>query len=290
LIYPAVSSRVLSTFVCREVNGTNYLVADFTLNCYDDRWNTYLPFSVSMALLYPIGVPLLFFSLIRKYRFHPLSVVSIGFLYEAYETDTWYFEMVDMSVKLILTSILAFLPTGAQLPVGLVVIGLYLSVILIRRPYIRDLDDRLHMLALCEIGLLLLCGLTLETVGGFGENTGVDIALSTLLIAIILLTLGLFILNAVRFVVRLVRKYQNRVARLRESDTQETSRLFLLVVAMVECCSKRKLSRSRGVSENELMIMGNPAAADQLDVTVLEANKQQIGASQSTPKESARFL
>ncbi len=33
LLYPGISSRVLSYFICRRVNDVNYLVADFTEVC-----------------------------------------------------------------------------------------------------------------------------------------------------------------------------------------------------------------------------------------------------------------
>jgi hypothetical protein len=54
-VYPSVSSQVLSFFICRQVNGTNYLVADFTLECFNDRWNRYLPFAIIAVFVYPIG-------------------------------------------------------------------------------------------------------------------------------------------------------------------------------------------------------------------------------------------
>src|SRR4051794_11657356 len=34
LLYPAVSSQVLSFFICRDVAGVSYLVADFSLECH----------------------------------------------------------------------------------------------------------------------------------------------------------------------------------------------------------------------------------------------------------------
>lgn len=39
LVYPGLSARVLSVFVCKEVQGTYYLASDFSLQCYDERWN-----------------------------------------------------------------------------------------------------------------------------------------------------------------------------------------------------------------------------------------------------------
>ncbi len=56
-MYPAVSSRVLSFFICRTVSGTSYLVADFELECYNSEWYQYLPVALVGLLLYPLGIP-----------------------------------------------------------------------------------------------------------------------------------------------------------------------------------------------------------------------------------------
>ena len=59
-------------------------------------------------------------------------------------------ELVDMLHKLILTSLLAFLPMHWQMPAGLVTIMLYSIFILAVRPYVRKNDDGLHLLANVE--------------------------------------------------------------------------------------------------------------------------------------------
>src|SRR5688500_12172817 len=57
LMYPAVSSQILSFFICHEINGRQFLTVDFTLECGSDRWNRHLPLAVIGILVYPIGVP-----------------------------------------------------------------------------------------------------------------------------------------------------------------------------------------------------------------------------------------
>jgi len=273
LIYPAVSSRVLSTFVCRHVNDSYYLVADFTRLCYDDTWYAYLPYTICMVFVYPIGIPLLFYLLIRFLR-QGESMSSIGFLYEAYEKDTWYFELVDMFVKLILTSLLAFFPTGAQLQMGMAVIGCYINIILVFRPYIRTLDDQLHLVALNEIMLLLLCGIILQFVGGFEQNTGVDAVLSVLLITIILGTMLIFVYNALRFAVKLIRVYQNKKARRKAGDLVEKEedscciKLLSFILNRATRSSRVKSTfaavRSEEQTTDILLMQRNPLALDEL--------------------------
>ncbi len=54
LMYPAISSRVISFFICQNVNGTNFLVADFSARCGDDTWLKWLPLAISAVIAYPV--------------------------------------------------------------------------------------------------------------------------------------------------------------------------------------------------------------------------------------------
>jgi hypothetical protein len=97
LIYPFVSSTVLKFFICKDVYGTEFLLADFTLQCGDSRWDSYLAFAILMTILYPIGVPIFFFWMVSRYRhrLHEAGVqLQLGFLYAAYHPTMWWFEMV----------------------------------------------------------------------------------------------------------------------------------------------------------------------------------------------------
>jgi hypothetical protein len=51
--------------------------------------------------------------------------------------DAWYFELVDMSHKFIMTSILQFMSTFVQIRFGMAISIAYLCIILIRQPYYR---------------------------------------------------------------------------------------------------------------------------------------------------------
>jgi hypothetical protein len=153
LLYPGVSSRVLSVLVCRNVNGVNYLAADMSLKCgsSDSEWNDYAGLAAFFTLVYPIGIPIFFFALLWRHR-HDLRTTAtqadFGFLYEAYTSQTWWFELVDMANKLILTSLLLFLPLDWQMPTGMIVITLYIIAVLLLQPYVRNGDDQLQQIGI----------------------------------------------------------------------------------------------------------------------------------------------
>jgi hypothetical protein len=67
-------------------------------------------------------------------------------------------------VKLVLTSLLVFLPSDAQMACGMLVCGCYLVLVMLLRPYCRLLEERLHCVAYTELLLIFTTGLTLQNI------------------------------------------------------------------------------------------------------------------------------
>lgn len=85
LIYPTISSNVLALFVCQNINGVDYLVADMSQLCYSDTWYSYIYIGATFSVLYPVGIPLFFFYRLYLHR-EKLEAASVraenGFLYD----------------------------------------------------------------------------------------------------------------------------------------------------------------------------------------------------------------
>jgi hypothetical protein len=69
------------------VNGTDYLVTDFSIHCGDERWNAYLVYAIIMTILYPLMIPVMFGYLLNKNHSAGLmndirTRMSLGFLYQ----------------------------------------------------------------------------------------------------------------------------------------------------------------------------------------------------------------
>jgi uncharacterized membrane protein len=83
LMYPIVSRNVMAMFVCKTINGVDYLSADFTLKCYTDIWKKYVGAAAFMVLVYPVGVPAFFGFMLWRYRTRlqePGVRMQLGFL------------------------------------------------------------------------------------------------------------------------------------------------------------------------------------------------------------------
>ncbi len=219
LMYPTISARVLSFFVCRDINGTRYLAADFHLECNDSDWSRNVPLAIICLLVYPIGIPLVIFIILYRNRNRlliPEVALAYGLLYEGYHARYYYFELADLVEKLLLTSILQFFVPGAQCLVGLAIIGVYMGVIWILGPYVRRIDDRLSLFIQAQLYLILLMGATLQRVEFIPESKE-DVLGSTILLIVLFALVGLLLYHGTVFVRDWYRNYQ-RSRRLKKEE------------------------------------------------------------------------
>jgi hypothetical protein len=80
----------------RYVGDDAYLVADFSLLCLTPEWNTWAIVAAFATLVYPIGIPIIFFILLRRARQSMNTLATrmpLGFLFEGYHTTSWWFEL-----------------------------------------------------------------------------------------------------------------------------------------------------------------------------------------------------
>ena len=112
-------------------------MGDFSIECGQALWNSYAGGLAVFLLLYPIGIPLVYFLRLQKLKSslrNPLTQLELGFLYLAYSEPFWWFECLDMLFKLIMTSVVVFLPNQMELTAGLIITTLYLIWMLLFNP------------------------------------------------------------------------------------------------------------------------------------------------------------
>jgi len=218
-MYPAISAEVLDFFLCVQINGIWYLVNDFSLNCYDSSWNKYLGLNIFLVFLYPVGIPCFMFYMLYRNRRRlrdPATLQSLGFLYEAYHLKQWWFELVDMLNKFFLTSVLAFFPINAQMPVGMVWVNMYTTVVLFTKPYVRLYDDRLQLYANIHLFLIMLMALTLQS-NPFTPGSSTDVFASVLLLIVLGLLLVCLLFNSYVFFRKFIRNRQ-RIHKIKNEE------------------------------------------------------------------------
>lgn len=130
LLYPLLSRTVFRTFDCQTLyedtaNVTSkelWHVDDYSVDCSSDSHKTFQRIAWVFVVLYPIGIPLVFLLLLwrddrhRKQSKHVLgSASSFDFLRRDYKDDYYFFEVVVLLEKLLLTGILTFIDQGSVL-------------------------------------------------------------------------------------------------------------------------------------------------------------------------------
>jgi len=174
IIYPSVSATVLKLFHCRNVEGTWYLTSDYRILCYDLQWSGYAAVGFLAIFIYCLGIPAVYFALLwtnraalhnRKHPQHETVKDRLGFIYIAYEEEAWWWELVMLAQKLLLTGLLIFIKpdTITQLAAGFLISFTFFCVHVRVNAYVKDTEDRLQYYAMISISLTLFGGILYKT-------------------------------------------------------------------------------------------------------------------------------
>jgi hypothetical protein len=168
-----------------------------------------------------------------------------------------------MTHKLIVTSLLALLPSDGQLPVGMVIVLIYLILLLYLHPYIREDDDSLHLLCQVELLLLLCVGYVFYTLpANQSYTTFDDTVISIALFFACVAFLGLFLHHAVKSLYEVIR---SALARRRKQKALEAKQAAKAAAAASNPPADKPIrSQSEGDDEvsNDVSLHQNPSAGN----------------------------
>ena len=168
MLYPGVCNTILQIFKCEEIENNWYLSEDLSLKCYDNMWNSYAITSSFFIFIYILGIPLYFYLKLRYYKkrcmlSHKEIIYKYGFLYLGYLPHMWWFEILELMRKTILSASIIYLDESAtRIIVAMIVCGIYLLYIAYNQPQSKPENTFLSVLSATELFLLLFCGLILE--------------------------------------------------------------------------------------------------------------------------------
>jgi hypothetical protein len=210
LLYPFLCATILKYYVCRRINDDIFLVADFSVHCYSEKWYKSLAVAVIATVVYPVGIPVCFglFLYWNRKKLDELEMrLKFGFLVDAYHRSTWWFELVWSVNKMFCVSIVAFFPNEIQIQTAMVWLVGFVIFLLLTRPYIRKGEDRLALLCMLEIILLLMFCLVLVQYGGQIDAL-TDWIMSIGMIAMVCGTLLVGLAIAIKNVYKIVRRWK----------------------------------------------------------------------------------
>lgn len=197
VVFSPVSITVFQTFACESFeDGTSRLITDYTIECSGSEYEYYVVYSSFMILIYPLGVPALYFALLYIYykqvnpptlmvvRDSERDLVSaviiqqekiklrntyedlfvISFLYIAYEPRRWYFEILDCFRRLMMTAVPILILRGAVTQIVIVLltslacVAAYMEL----KPYTTQSDNTVAVLSQWAITLTLISSILIR--------------------------------------------------------------------------------------------------------------------------------
>jgi len=114
-VYTGIVSRIFRLYKCKEVEGFLYLEEDYTIKCWVGDYTIYAIIGIIYAVLYVLGLPLLQGMILFKHRknLHKDTCIDpqaqrkiekeFGSIYIDYKNDAYYFEIIDLIRRLLLS-------------------------------------------------------------------------------------------------------------------------------------------------------------------------------------------
>ena len=169
LTLPTITTLLFGMIPCDTLdNEERYLRADYNISCDDPSrffWNCY---TYIMILLFPIGVPFAYSRMLWKNRARinqPVEerakdhkLMAIGFLFDPYKPEFWYFEVVETVRRLAMTGVLSIIKPGSytQLSVGLFFSFAHTLTVMGLKPYTELRDNSLSILSGFQLILVFM--------------------------------------------------------------------------------------------------------------------------------------
>ena len=210
-LYVGVSTRIFRLFKCREIMGVWYLTADYNVICFEGAWSTTSIIAYIGIVVFVAGIPLSQFLVLWKnrkyldesklssdedYRNHLQVKQKYGSIFEAYTADCYYYDLIDLIRRLILTGGLILIGNEeavAQVFLGIFVSAMWFGLILYKKPYASSWDTALSgilsfvlMITLVSGVCLRLYELTLDGTDLYEQNAFEVVLIASIIVCLVL--------------------------------------------------------------------------------------------------------
>ena len=144
-----------------------YQRRDYSIRC-DDQQLLWFLFGIFMVLLFPVGVTSTYAYLLLKNKAKIMRSISerekdhklmaIGFLFDPYLPEFWYWEIVETVRRLLMTGVLSIIKPGTytQLSAGLIFAFVHTLYLGISKPYAETRDNAIAILGGCQLFFVFL--------------------------------------------------------------------------------------------------------------------------------------
>jgi hypothetical protein len=155
--YPLVCPSIIATLICREIDGTRYLEADYSLKCGTPSWGRARWWSLLWLLVYVLGMPAVVSWAVSR------RDSGWAFVGDSYHDNgvARYWEVLEIVRKLLLSAGVLYFNKGTsmQITVAVLLSAISLVVHALYEPFKKPSDNRLQTLALSSLLATYFSGL-----------------------------------------------------------------------------------------------------------------------------------
>lgn len=169
--YPALTNKIFEGLSCRTI-GENaaVLAVDYGMDCHSSTYRGLQLVLGLLVIIWPVGVPAsLFFELYNKRDLilakDPKTLERYAFALDDYKLEYWYWEVVELARKLILTGIIALIGRGtvAQAVMATFVAFFFFALAVKAQPFHSEHLNQLKMFCEAQLFAVLLIIVVLQT-------------------------------------------------------------------------------------------------------------------------------
>ena len=217
-VFPTTSTRVFQILppscqkICvdsQENLRRSYLSSDYSVECFTTTYNKFAALAFIM-LCYVIGFPLLTLLLLWKYHAKETEdnpgdsegnniQSGLSFLYENYSSECWFWEVLELVRKIVLTSVLVLIGGEGRTSLGVAAIlsGLYSVLFAFYQPITDRFEHWLNLASLLATCANMNVGTLLkrpeESISSEIKTEVDEIGITVILISVNLLATGMLI-------------------------------------------------------------------------------------------------
>ena len=199
LVLPSLTASLFATFSCTDTDPADtvagedlYMTTDYSISCTSDRYKVARLWASLNIGLYCLLLPAFYFYELYRHRddirsrdtpvasasrdeARKLRIRPIRVLFDVYKPHFWFWEIIEMFWKMLMTGVLVLVGRGSarQVVVGIVITGLYAKIIETYEPLAVFHLQKLKHVTVVQVQYMLFLALLIRVDVCDPEATGV---------------------------------------------------------------------------------------------------------------------
>ena len=216
--YPWTCEAILHLLSCQEICSTGqrdscqyFLRADFTVQCFTSQYNKYIILAYASLAVF-IALPAVTLYLQRKYHYKKIfpegqtksyhgNEISFGLslLYENYSPRCWFWELIEVSRRVWLTSTIFLLEaeTRSHLGVAAITSGIYCILVAYYKPISDKLEHWLQLISLLATFVTMNVGMLLKIPAEEAYSSGLVQLRDSMFVSVVLVAVNVTVVGLI---------------------------------------------------------------------------------------------